>query len=98
MVSMKLLDPRTRLCVFAMDTSSDVSSLPTSKQTGKGNLSTVSGCIMGSRADVISDNTIYYELNGEDVWVKKTKPSGGGGGGGGDYEWADEQDIDNLFP
>lgn len=96
-VNMKMQDSKTRYSMFVCDTESDIKLLPTSKSTGKDNLSTVYDCAMGSIAEIISDNTIYYLLDGNDVWVKKTK-SGGGGGGGGDYEWADEQDIDNLFP
>ena len=93
--NLKMQDARTRFAIFAIDTESDVQLLPTSKVNGKGFLSTVYDCTMGSVAEVISDNTIYYQLNGNDIWVKKTRS---GGGGGGDYEWADEQDIDNLFP
>ena len=89
-------DAKTRFAIFAIDGEFDVRLLPTSKDKGKENLSTVYDCIMGSIANVISDNTIYYELNGSDVWVKKTKS--GGGVDPGDYEWADESDIDNLFP
>ena len=94
--SLKLQDPKTRMAIFAIDTEFDIRLLPTSKEKGKENLSTIYDCIKGSRADVMSDNSIYYELNGSDVWVKKTKS--GGGVDPGDYEWADESDIDNLFP
>lgn len=80
MVSLKMLDYKTRFAIFVCDTEQEVSKLPTSKESGKENLSTVCDCIMGSIAEIIDDNTIYYQLNGDDEWLRKTKSEGEGGG------------------
>lgn len=78
--SLKMLDSRTRFAIFVIETGSDVQLLPTSKDKGKENLSTVYDCIMGSIAEVIDDNTVYYQLDGNDEWLRKTKSGGEGGG------------------
>lgn len=95
MVSLAKLDPLTRTALFFFDSESqDIQKLPTMTTCGKENLSTVSGVAQGSMAKQSDSDAVYYRLNGNNQWVK-VKSSGGGGG---DYEWADEQDIDNLFP
>lgn len=101
--SLKDLDPKTRVAFFYLDTDTqaDVDRLPDLFSPGKENLSTVNGCAMGSVAFVINEDTYYYQLNGQNEWIKKKRFSGGGGGGDvdpEDYEWATEQDIDKMFP
>lgn len=98
MVSLKKQDPKTRVAIFTIDTDSETDKLPTSKHSGKDNLSTVHDCTMGSIAEVITDSSYVYILNGQDQWVKRKHSSGGGGVDPGDYDWATEGDIDNLFP
>lgn len=97
--SLDRINPRTRVAKFFIDTDSqaDIDLLPTIKDSGKENLATVHGCAMGSVAYVINEDKYYFQLNGDNLWVKKERSSGGGVDPG-DYEWADEGDIDKLFP
>lgn len=57
----------TRYCVFYIDNSNDIPSLPTSKKPGKGELSLSETCSIGSVArDMLGKK---YTLNGHDEWV-----------------------------
>lgn len=96
--TLKDIKYNTRICKFIIDSDADVELLPKRNEPGKGELSTVVGCNMGSIAYVISDNANYYILNGNNEWVKKPFPSGGGGGGSSEsYDFATDQDIFDLF-
>lgn len=95
----------TRICSFVIDTSDDLSSLPTSDSSGTDDLKLSTPCRMGSRAFCIKDGSTYM-LNGNNEWATYTPPSGGGGGGSGgssdsdveeEIEPIDDSTIESLF-
>lgn len=91
----------TQVCQFVVDDVTEISLLPNLTTRGKAApLKTILACAMGSTARITGEDGIYYILTGENKWKKKTVSSGGGGGGGstGDNDYADEGDIDDLFP
>lgn len=93
----------TQVCQFVVDDVTEISLLPNLNTRGKSDpLKTILACAMGSTARITGEDSIFYILTGENKWKKKTISSGGssGGGttGGDDYEYADEEDIDSLFP
>ena len=95
MVRLLGVNRETNYRLFAIDSADDLSSLPTSKITGKDALGNkLECCGQGSIARCIDGTT--YMLSGEDVW---TKYSGGGGGGDTDFEVSaiGDEFIDSLF-
>ena len=70
----------TNFCRFAIDTSEDLSKLPTMTSKGREALSTVPSCSMGSLA--IGTNGEDFILNGANEWVSYAGSFGGSNGGG----------------
>ena len=83
----------TRYCLFYIDTFDDIKFLPTSKESGKGELSQSSPCCAGSVAKDMTGN--QYVLNGHDEWVvfKSSSPSGSGI----DIEIATNDEVNNML-
>lgn len=81
----------TNYSIFAIDSTSDLSSLPTTKSKGTSGLST---CSQGSIARC-SDGTKYV-LKGDDTWVAYEESSGSSGGSS-EVEAISDTFIDNLF-
>lgn len=74
MVTLKSINYNTRFCVFGIDSSDDLASLPTQTSSGKGTLSTIAGCCMGSIAHATDGNT--YTLTGDtNQWIPYQKSS-----------------------
>lgn len=92
----------TQVCQFVVDDVTEISLLPNLTTRGKEDpLKTILACAMGSTARIAGEDSIFYILTGENKWKKKTIASGGGSSGGGtsgDNDYADEGDIDDLFP
>lgn len=82
----------TNYCIFAIDSASDLSSLPTTKNKGSSGLRT---CSQGSIARC-SDGTKYV-LKGDDTWVSYAESSGSSTGGSSEVEAISNSFIDNLF-
>ena len=64
MVALKGINYGTRYCIFSIDSSSDLSSLPTQTSPGKGTLSTIRSCSMGSIAQAVDGNTYILTYSG----------------------------------
>lgn len=64
----------TQFCLFYIDNSNDIESLPTSKRSGKNELSLSTPCRTGSKARDMTGK--QYVLNGYDEWVAFTTGSG----------------------
>lgn len=98
-------DGDTQYCVFACDTKDELSDFPTTTRGGtgslKGNYSFHYAVALGSIAYVGSNNATYRLFS--DGWHITNSGSGSGGSGGGssevpnDWEFATNEDIDNLF-
>ena len=67
--------------VFFIDSTDDLTDLPTLDGEGKGELSTVKNIKHGSVARLTNTDDKFYRLTGSNEWVE-VKASGGGGGGG----------------
>ena len=81
MIALKFMNYGTRYCVFSIDSSNDLSSLPTQNSPGKGVLSTIKSCSMGSVAQSTDGNT--YILSGDlNRWIKYSSSSTGSSGSG----------------
>lgn len=97
MLSLVKIDYETNVCRFSVDEVSEIDMLPKTTTAGQGILSTISSCRPGSMA-IVTSTSQRYILNGtKDEWIKFTGSSGSGGGNGGDYDFADEEDIDDIF-
>ena len=81
----------TNYCIFAIDSASDLSALPTTKKKGSAGLNT---CSQGSIARC-SDGTKYF-LKGDDTWVSYAESSEGSSSGS-EVEAISNSFIDNLF-
>lgn len=97
MLSLVKIDYETNVCRFSVDEVSEIDMLPRATTAGQGALALISSCRPGSIA-VVTSTSDKYILNGkQDKWIKFIGTSGSGGGSGGDYDFADEEDIDNIF-
>lgn len=97
MLSLVKIDYETNVCKFSVDEVSEIDMLPRTTTAGQGTLTLISSCRPGSVALVTSTSEKYI-LNGkQDKWLKFTGSSGSGGGSGEDYDFADEEDIDDIF-
>lgn len=79
----------TNYCIFAIDSASDLSALPTTTNKGSDGLN---ACSQGSIARC-SDGTKYV-LKGDDTWVSYAESSGGSSS---EVEAISNSFIDNLF-
>ena len=100
MVALKFINYGTRYCVFSIDSLSDIDMLPTQTTSGKGMVSTIKSCSMGSVAQSTDGNT--YILSGDlNRWIKYSGSNTGssGSGGGVDIELnpITEAQIYSLF-
>ena len=99
MVGLIKMDYQTRFCRFSIDSSSDLSSLPTLESAGKEKLSTIKSCAQGSLAYATNGKT--YILSGENEWVLYSGNSSGGSSGGNieteDIEPISKAYIESLF-
>ena len=81
MVALKFMNYGTRYCVFSIDSLPDIDMLPTQTTPGKGMLSTIQSCSMGSVAQSTDGNT--YILSGDlNRWIKYNCSSTGSSGSG----------------
>lgn len=89
----------TQVCQFVVDDVTEISLLPNLTTRGKADpLKTILACAMGSTAKITGEDSIYYVLTGENKWKKKTIAGGGGSSSDGDdYDYADRDDIDDMF-
>lgn len=68
MYTLKSVNYNTRHCLFSIDSEKDLESLPNQHKAGKGTLSTIGSCAMGSVAHSTDGKT--YVLNGDtNEWV-----------------------------
>jgi hypothetical protein len=81
MVALKGINYGTRYCIFSIDSSSDLSSLPTQTSPGKGTLSTIRSCSMGSIAQAVDGNT-YILTGNSNKWIKYSGNTSSPGTGG----------------
>lgn len=93
----------TQVCQFIVDDVTEISLLPNLNTRGKSDpLKTILACAMGSTVRITDEDGFYYILTGENKWKKKTVSSNGSSGGSNelpdDFEYADTNDIDSLFP
>ena len=94
----------TKWCQFSIDSESDLELLPKYKVSGKGILNTILSCCPNSRA-ICTDGSTYV-LNGDkNKWIKYSSGNRGSSGSSGgssselpaDFDFATNEDIDNLF-
>lgn len=89
----------TQFCLFYIDNNSDIESLPTSKRSGKNELSLSTPCRAGSKARDVTGK--QYVLNGYDEWVVFTTSSGSGVGSGSDVDFdiqiATEGEVNSML-
>ena len=64
MIVLAYKDMNTNICEFRANSASEIAYLPTTIQSGTGNLSTVAHCASGSSCFVTSTGDIYF-LNGD---------------------------------
>lgn len=71
------IDNATRIAEFYIDDASDIAILPTTNTPGKDNLSTISGCAMGSIARIIAEEgkDYFYQLSGSGRWIRRSMPN-----------------------
>ena len=99
MVALKFINYGTRYCVFSIDSSSDLSSLPTQNTAGSGMLSTIKSCSMGSIAHSTDGNT-YILTGNTNKWIKYSGGGNTGSSGTGtgiDIDPISEEQIYSLF-
>ena len=99
MVALKAINYGTRYCIFSIDSFSDLSSLPTQTSPGKGMLSTIKSCSMGSIAQAVDGNT-YILTGNSNKWIKYSGNTGSSGTGGGvdiDIDSISKEQIYSLF-
>ena len=91
-------NPETRYCVFYIDGVGDISYLPTSIESGKGELSLSTPCSVGSIAkDVMGQS---YRLNGNNKWVAFATSNNFGGSESGDeidVEVATDKEVADML-
>ena len=98
MVNLLGVNHETNYCMYAIDSSSDLKSLPTSVKFGTDALGNkLDYCAQGSIARCLDGST--YMLSGKNVWTKYSTSGGGSGGSTADFDVSaiGDEFIDSLF-